>query len=329
MQKKSTSISGSVTTLCISPVNGSRLPCEALQAKQSIIGDCQNEEGWTSVAAAKIKNDGALLGEENIFIESLLAAVSIGDEDIVREVIQGATAPRIEKVWATGDNVYVSGLDMSWSNFHIGDLLVLPEAVIVNSGYPHSACWKYAVRAGDEPKAYINSPDGNALRMRGIKGSFLYPSSSSLSAAVRKQDPVRIVRRGTPEYAQVLQDCRTPLEDQTDLIFRTNGEVIRAAANDTNAYVDLLVRAGIESARIDTNKYKRTLPQIAMKALGIPYSGMEISEAAKSGDGTIENVGIKTDGGFQCPDCRQKFDSEIAKGLHWKFIHDPNRHQED
>ncbi|CAE6922352.1 unnamed protein product [Symbiodinium sp. CCMP2592] len=32
-------------------------------------------------------------------------------------------------------------------------------------------------------------------------------------------------------------------------------------------------------------------------------------------------------GTFQCPECRQKFDSEKAKQLHWKFIHDPNRLQ--
>ena len=56
---------------------------------------------------------------------------------------------------------------------------------------------------------------------------------------------------------------------------------------------------------------------------------MEISDAAKSGDGSVENVGVKMTGSFKCPDCRQNFDSEKAKSLHWKFIHDPNRHQED
>ena len=56
---------------------------------------------------------------------------------------------------------------------------------------------------------------------------------------------------------------------------------------------------------------------------------MEISDAAKSGNGTVEQVGIKMTGVHQCPDCRQKFDTEKAKQLHWKFIHDPNRHQED
>eukprot|EP00441_Pelagodinium_beii_P034939 CAMPEP_0197651220 /NCGR_PEP_ID=MMETSP1338-20131121/31530_1 /TAXON_ID=43686 ORGANISM="Pelagodinium beii, Strain RCC1491" /NCGR_SAMPLE_ID=MMETSP1338 /ASSEMBLY_ACC=CAM_ASM_000754 /LENGTH=46 /DNA_ID= /DNA_START= /DNA_END= /DNA_ORIENTATION= len=42
---------------------------------------------------------------------------------------------------------------------------------------------------------------------------------------------------------------------------------------------------------------------------------MEISAAAKSGDGSTQNVGIKVDGKFQCPECRQKFDSEKAKQL--------------
>eukprot|EP00913_Durusdinium_trenchii_P006864 g6455.t1 len=39
---------------------------------------------------------------------------------------------------------------------------------------------------------------------------------------------------------------------------------------------------------------------------------MEISDAAKSGDGTTQNVGIKVNATFQCAECRQKFDSEKA-----------------
>lgn len=56
---------------------------------------------------------------------------------------------------------------------------------------------------------------------------------------------------------------------------------------------------------------------------------LEISEAAKSGDGTVSNVGVKMNGTFECNECRQKFESAKAQELHWKFIHDPNRHQED
>jgi len=53
------------------------------------------------------------------------------------------------------------------------------------------------------------------------------------------------------------------------------------------------------------------------------------SDAAKSGDGIVTNVGVKMTGDFTCPDCHQRFDTEKAKDLHWKFFHDPNRHQED
>jgi len=64
-------------------------------------------------------------------------------------------------------------------------------------------------------------------------------------------------------------------------------------------------------------------------AVRVAEPGAEISQEAKSGDGTVANVGIKISGSFQCQECRQRFESERAQELHWKFIHDPSRHQED
>ena len=46
---------------------------------------------------------------------------------------------------------------------------------------------------------------------------------------------------------------------------------------------------------------------------------MEISGAAKSGDGSLENVGIKLDGKLKCPHCRQIFENDKALQLHLKF----------
>lgn len=326
MRKKGTSVSGTVTTLCVSPTNGTRLPCDALDVKQSIVGDAQCKDGWTPPESAKCKNSGLLLGADNLFLESLLTSVTVGDEDLVREVISGVQAPRVEKVWATGDNVYVCGLDMSWSNFHIGDLLVTPGAVIVNTGYPHSACWKYATRAGDDPKDYINSKEGNALRVRGIKGSILWRSASA-SATIQANEEMRIVRKDTPEYQSLLKSCHPPLEEGTDLVFYFKGHRLEASAADTQAYVNLLVFAGTEANKLDYIQYKRDLPDIVLQELGL--MAMEISADAKSGDGSLENVGIKMNGKFSCTECRQQFDTERAQKLHWQFIHDPKRKQED
>ena len=46
---------------------------------------------------------------------------------------------------------------------------------------------------------------------------------------------------------------------------------------------------------------------------------MEISAAAKSGDGSLQNVGIKLDGKVKCPHCRQQFETDKSLQLHLKF----------
>ena len=52
---------------------------------------------------------------------------------------------------------------------------------------------------------------------------------------------------------------------------------------------------------------------------------MEISAAAKSGDGTLEKVGIKVDGKFKSPVTNQWFDTREALDLHLKYLHDPKK----
>merc|ERR1711862_629481 len=52
---------------------------------------------------------------------------------------------------------------------------------------------------------------------------------------------------------------------------------------------------------------------------------MEISDAAKSGDGTIKNVGIKVGGKFKSPVNNQMFDTQEALDLHLKYLHDPKK----
>ena len=55
----------------------------------------------------------------------------------------------------------------------------------------------------------------------------------------------------------------------------------------------------------------------------------EISTEAKSGNGSVENVGVKMSDEFPCKECRQLFETQKALDLHWRLVHDPNRHQEN
>jgi len=56
---------------------------------------------------------------------------------------------------------------------------------------------------------------------------------------------------------------------------------------------------------------------------------IDMSKLAFSGDGSVENVGVKLDAPLQCNECRQRFVTKQALDIHWRFIHDPSRHQED
>ena len=72
-------------------------------------------------------------------VESMLSGVAITDEAVAREVVRDGIGQCKGLVAACGDNVYVKGLDLSWNNFRVGDVLAMRDAVVLNSGYPHWA----------------------------------------------------------------------------------------------------------------------------------------------------------------------------------------------
>jgi len=54
-------------------------------------------------------------------------------------------------------------------------------------------------------------------------------------------------------------------------------------------------------------------------------NAMVISSEAMSGDGSLENVGIKMNGKFKSPVTNQTFDTQEALDLHLKYLHDPKK----
>mmetsp|Transcript_89531 Transcript_89531/g.252269 ORF Transcript_89531/g.252269 Transcript_89531/m.252269 type:complete len:360 (-) Transcript_89531:223-1302(-) len=54
---------------------------------------------------------------------------------------------------------------------------------------------------------------------------------------------------------------------------------------------------------------------------------LQVDQAVTSGDGTLQNVGIRVNGAFQCPYCSQRFDSDKQRAMHDRFVHEPMRHQ--
>lgn len=89
--------------------------------------------------------------------------------------------------WAlAGDNLLVDmGLDKE--NLPAGTRLAIGDSLVVEiSELPHTGCAKFSARFGSDALKFINSPEGRALRLRGVNAKVIVPGTISVGDAVRR-----------------------------------------------------------------------------------------------------------------------------------------------
>ena len=70
--------------------------------------------------------------------------------------------------WAlAGDQLYVD-LDLSIENLPVGQQLAIGTAILQITETAHTGCEQFIERYGREAKAWVNSPLGKQLRLRGV-----------------------------------------------------------------------------------------------------------------------------------------------------------------
>ena len=86
-----------------------------------------------------------------------------------------------------GDQLHLD-LDISLENLPAGTQLALGSAVIEVTAQPHTGCKKFSARFGSDAWRFVNSPEGKALRLRGLNARVVVPGE------VRQGDAVRVTR---------------------------------------------------------------------------------------------------------------------------------------
>lgn len=73
-----------------------------------------------------------------------------------------------------GDQLYLD-LDLSEQALPAGTRLALGSAVIEVTAQPHTGCAKFAARFGRDAHKIVYTPDGRALRLRGLNAKVVVP----------------------------------------------------------------------------------------------------------------------------------------------------------
>lgn len=84
-----------------------------------------------------------------------------------------------------GDQLYLD-LDLSDANLPAGTRLAIGSAVLEITDQPHNGCAKFRRRFGEDALAFVNSPAGRELHLRGIYARIVVAGEVHRGDSVRK-----------------------------------------------------------------------------------------------------------------------------------------------
>jgi MOSC domain-containing protein YiiM len=101
------------------------------------------------------------------------------------------------RIALAGDNLIVD-MDLSFENLPVGRRLLVGEAEVEITDYPHLGCSKFRNRFGPDAKAFVNSDRGKELRLRGVYARVIHGGLVRRGDSIRKISTATSTPGGTP-----------------------------------------------------------------------------------------------------------------------------------
>lgn len=157
---------GTVDLIVRRPATGERevLDEGVLDLAEGLVGDNWRERG------SRHTPDGAAETDRQL--------------NVINARLSGLVAVDPERRALAGDQLHLD-FDLSEANVPVGTRLALGGAVIEVTPIPHTGCAKFVERFGKDAMRFVNSPEGRALRLRGLNARVV------VAGTVRPGDPVR------------------------------------------------------------------------------------------------------------------------------------------
>jgi MOSC domain-containing protein YiiM len=140
----------------------------ALDVVEGLVGD-----GWRARGSSATPDRTADLEAQLTLMNARVARLLAGDRD---------------RWGLAGDQLYVD-LDLSIDHLPPGSRLAVGSAVIEVSATPHTGCSKFSGRFGIDALAFISTPTGKALRMRGVNTRVVSSGTVRTGDVIRKLGP--------------------------------------------------------------------------------------------------------------------------------------------